>query len=67
MVRRRIPPGVIEALERVVATLWFAPCSCFSTSRSRRNSCAEATQAEAAGRKVQAGRGAIGLVRRSGA
>ena len=24
MVRRRIPPGVIEALERVVAALWFA-------------------------------------------
>jgi len=24
MVRRRIPPSVIEALERVVAALWFA-------------------------------------------
>jgi hypothetical protein len=24
MVRRRIPPGVVEALERVVAALWFA-------------------------------------------
>jgi hypothetical protein len=24
MVRRRIPPGVIEALERIVAALWFA-------------------------------------------
>ena len=24
MVRRRIPPGVVETLERVVVALWFA-------------------------------------------